>query len=215
MKCLELHQELDLNTITLAIQASNLLLKRRLKKANLPAAIPLVAEHSLSSLSALSVRSSGTDDGKRPNSMEDRCHCWDEQVSTDMLSSGFILQWRRGPGHFATSGARGPGRFAIPGARGPQRTGSYLGGAGSAALARNRIGGAESECTYAQVNVPQSNILNRSKRYIQGRSCLLIAFNTKTHTFFSLMVTNLSNGDGSRRSMRQVARQARAGTQPR
>ena len=87
--------------------------------------------------------------------------------------SGFILQWRRGPGRFATSGARGPGRFATPGARGPQRTGSYLGGAGSAALARNRIGdagsaGAEPECTYAQVNMPQINILNRSKRYIQG-----------------------------------------------
>jgi hypothetical protein len=67
--------------ITLVIQASNLLLK----KANLPAAIPWLAEHSLLSLSALSVRSSGTDDGKRPdpNSAEDR---WDEQVSSDVLS---------------------------------------------------------------------------------------------------------------------------------
>ena len=53
------------------------------------------------------------------------------------------------------------------------------------------------------------------KLFIYKQSCLLIAFNTKTHTFLSFMGTKLSNWDGSRRSMRQVPRQARAGTQPR
>ncbi len=82
-----------------------------------------------------------------------------------------------------TFGARGPQRWrgTGSGARGPQ--------------ARN-----QSVPTH-KFYVPQSNILYRSKRYIQGRSCLLIAFNTKTHTFFSLMGTNLSNWGGSKRSM--------------
>jgi hypothetical protein len=48
----------------------------------------------------------------------------------------------------------------------------------------------------------------KQKLFIYKQSCLLIAFNTKTHTSFSLMGTNLSNSDGSRRSMRQVPRAA-------
>jgi hypothetical protein len=86
-------RRLKMKTITLAIQASNLLLKKRLKKANLPAAIPWPNTASRASpLSRFAHPVLRTASVPIPRSFAG------EQVSTDVLSMLFLSKadWSRG-----------------------------------------------------------------------------------------------------------------------